>query len=206
MDAMQEFHVLYPCDRPFFIASDEYWKGFTLSLSDAPNARTKVASGLRETFPTIPSNSISLLESMGGDFVMSCCIMMFTIRLQKKIAGADVGKEYVNWPRLRHSSFERPAALFPFKGKAWELCAFHHKSWKNGVGDKVRALMVSDNWTPQSAHAALKLGIDIKYMYFFHSALFSFFGLLAESMDHYKDGVDDYGDDDEYEEDDEYGC
>ena len=65
---------------------------------------------------------------------------------------------------------------------------------------------MSDKWTPQSAHAALKLGIDIKYMYFFHSALFSLFGLLAESIDHYKDGVDDYGDDDEYEEDDEYGC
>ena len=207
MDAIQEFHVMYPCERPFFIASDDCWKDCILSISNVRNARATVESGLRETLPTLPNNPIRLLESIGGDFVMSCCILMFAIRLREKIAGADIGKEYVNWPRLRSSSFERPAALFPFKGQAWDLCTSYHEGWKNGIGDKVRAMMESNSWTPQSAHAALKLGIDIKYMYFFHLALFNFFNLLAEGIDEIEGGVDDYeDDDDDHEEDDEYGC
>ena len=207
MDAIQEFHVLYPCERPFFIASDDYWKEITASLSNVQNVRAKVESGLRETLPTLPSNPIGYLESVGGDIVMSCCIIMFTIQSQKKLAGADIGKEYVNWPRLRHSSFERPTALFPFKGPAWELCTVYHDGWKNGISDKVRAMMAANNWTPQSAHAALKLGVDIKYMYFFHLALFSFFDILVERIDEIEGGVDEYEDDnDDHEEDDEYGC
>ena len=199
MDAMQEFHMMYPCERPFFIASDEYWKGCIISLSRAPNARATVEASLRETFPMLPSNPISLIESMGGDFVMSCHIMMFTISLQDEIVGYDAGKHYVNWPGLRSSSFERPAVLFPFPGPAWELCTWYHKEWRNRISDKIRKVMVSDNWTPQSAHAALKLGIDLQYMYLFHGAMFSIFNALAEDQL----GVEDDGDD--YEEEDDNG-
>ena len=53
MDAMQEFHMMYPCERPFFIASDEYWKGCIISLSRAPNARSTVEASLRGTFPML---------------------------------------------------------------------------------------------------------------------------------------------------------
>ena len=130
---------------------------------------------------------------------MSCCILMFAIRLREKIAGADIGKEYVDWPRLRSSSFERPAVLFPFPGQAWELCTWYRKNWRNRVGDKIRKVMVSDNWTPQSAHAALKLGIDLQYMYLFHGVLFDIFNALAEDQF----GVEDDGD--EYEEDGDNG-